>query len=124
MKHEPVTITKVTFGFSEDRVSNQKTFNNLREADIHLIGRNSQARHEDLMGYWKTDFVLHFSNGETYKGRYDIGCDAPTLTDHVTKYLRSVTEREHAARFDRPKYPYRDTGEAEGVLNIILAEVA
>lgn len=114
---EHLTIKSVCFGFSEDLVSNNKTFKNLREADLHLIGRNSQAERENLMGYWKTDFTITFSNDETYKGRYDIGADYPTLSDHVVSYLKQVTDRSVC-----PRYPYRNTEEAQGVINIILSE--
>ena len=123
MKHEPVTIKSVKFGFSEDRQSNQAQFKSLREADSFLVGRNSQARWEELDGYWKTDFTITFSNDETYTGRYDIGGDAPTLTDHVINYLKWLTQRSPNRPLDPPQYPYHDTREAAGILNIVLATV-
>jgi hypothetical protein len=88
---EPLKILKITTGFSEDKMSRHWTFKTLDEADKHFSRANYRAQRENA-GYYKTDFTIHFTNGETYSGRFDIGADAPTLTDHVISFCKYAAE--------------------------------
>lgn len=40
------------------------------------------------LGYYKTDFIVEYEDDVTYSGWYDIGCDAPTLAEHIIQVCR------------------------------------
>lgn len=40
----------------------------------------------DGLGYFKTHFLVTFDDGFEYAGRYDAGCDRPTLAAHIRAF--------------------------------------
>lgn len=42
------------------------------------------------LGYYKTDVIVTYADGETYQARYDIGADSPTLGQHIRDFIASV----------------------------------
>ena len=93
MKQPLPTITSVEFGFSENPKAYNRKFSNLFSADRLLYSLNRDAERENLLGYWKTDFAIKFSDGSLYSGRYDIGADAPNLTQHLINYCSAMARQ-------------------------------
>jgi hypothetical protein len=53
-------------------------------------------KREGRGGYCKTGFLISYTlEGETqtYEGRYDLGCDAPTLAEHIEGAIAHRTKR-------------------------------
>lgn len=44
------------------------------------------------LGYYKTDFTVTYEDGETYRGRYDVGADAPTLGQHIRDFIKTIQD--------------------------------
>lgn len=47
------------------------------------------------LGYYKTDFVITYKDGETYQGRFDIGADAPTLREHILNLISHIKTNKY-----------------------------
>lgn len=71
---------------------------------------NSFLRHESFiadnnkedgkqLGYFKTDFVLTFEDGQTYSGRYDIGSDSPDLSSHIRDFALTYSGQRKPSHF-------------------------
>lgn len=86
-----IAAAKIVIGWSESNyIETGKTFtgaNLWRDASYYL----NQWPEPDL-GYYKTDFAVHFANGHIYQGRYDIGADEPTLGAHILAFIASVVD--------------------------------
>ena len=100
MKHK---IIKVEIGFSESPdIRNNPVFSSMLEANRFFSSHNRQAEQDrdsgKLLGYYKTDFTLVFDDGTQYKGRYDIGSDAPDLTTHIRSFALAYSGRSHPSR--------------------------
>lgn len=74
-----IKAIRVVFTFSESpNIKKGLSFLSLSGANEFIDRQNLLAKtdlphgHKDC--YWKTDFTIFFADGETYKGRYDIGC--------------------------------------------------
>lgn len=68
---EKIKIVKVEIPWGEGSSFKPQTFDSLVKADRFLKDRATEAPgHGQLGGYLKTDFVLHFADGQTYKGTY------------------------------------------------------
>ena len=88
-------VTKVSIGFSESpEIIAPVEFNSLEKANSFL----SKCLTPEI-GYYKTDFTIHFDNGEEYKGRYDIGCDTPTLEEHCFNFSDSMSNGKGFGRY-------------------------
>ena len=77
----------VSFSESPD-FSGLRTFNDFESANLFLreLARNAPGPNE---GYYKTDFMIVFEDGEDYKGRIDLtNFETPDLGDHVRKFVR------------------------------------
>lgn len=88
----PSTGLAIRFGFSESPfVDENKVFRSFVDADRHLKEAETKERAEliaageEWLGYRKTDFEVAI-DGEVYKGRYDIGSDAPTIAEHILAF--------------------------------------
>lgn len=42
------------------------------------------------LGYYKTDVVVTYADGETYSCRFDIGADAPSLGQHIRDFIAAL----------------------------------
>jgi len=73
-----IEIESICFPYSESEDVPCSPFSNWDDAEKAL----SKVAPPDL-GYYKTDFVITYKDGETYQGRFDIGSDAPTLKEHI-----------------------------------------
>lgn len=86
-----IAAAKIVIGWSESPyITEGKTFagdNLWQDAASYL----NQYPEPDL-GYYKTDFTVHFADGETYGGRYDIGADRPTLGEHIRCFIAGVVD--------------------------------
>jgi hypothetical protein len=94
-------IDKIVFTFSEsDMIDDNTEVENLKEAN-KLIRKASYFAPESG-AYNKTDFVIHFANGEMYKGRYDIVYgDIADLKKHVTRNLKYVASGKNPYASDK-----------------------
>lgn len=65
----------------------------------YMLGKIDNIEHPKKIGYFKTDFSIHFStNGkelQIYDGRYDLGDGKIDLLNHINDYIKSVREIEH-----------------------------
>jgi len=80
---EKIKIKSVIFTFSESNQVKCGIEFSLDSANHHLANVAKPS-----LGYYKTDFTITFEDGEEYKGRYDIGSDYPTLSDHVINFCQ------------------------------------
>lgn len=85
---EKIKVTKITFPFSESGVDYlNREFLTWGDAERALASVNPPD-----LGYYKTDFCIEFEDGEIYKGRFDIGSDAPTLKDHILGFAERISK--------------------------------
>ena len=81
-----IPAVKIVIGWSESPyITEGKTFEGeslWQEAASYL-----NKYPEPDLGYYKTDFTIHFADGEEYGGRYDIGSDHPTLGEHIRGFI-------------------------------------
>lgn len=83
---EPIAATKIEFTFSEaPELCVMGPFEG-PECWAHA-NRALRLIPPPTLGYYKTDFVVTWADGNTYEGRYDIGDDAPTLEQHIIDHL-------------------------------------
>jgi hypothetical protein len=88
-ENNDMTITKVEITFSECNELHGKTFPNLAGADAAI----DEVGSPDL-GCWKTDFEVHFSDGEIYRGTYSVGVEHVGLYRHIINHVsRNVTNK-------------------------------
>lgn len=88
-----IRIVKVTTSFSELGEAANRSWGDIQSADaaIRLIER-SVIREKNAgkkFGYYKTDFILHFADGNTYSGRYDIGDGEYGFSNHVRRFAET-----------------------------------
>lgn len=101
MKHK---IASIHFPFSESGNKRlEKTFLIWDEAEKAL----RDVKPPDL-GYYKTDFVITYENGETYSGRFDIGCDSETLRDHILNHVSFVCKNKYGRMTKEQIQDYQD----------------
>lgn len=87
---EQPKIISVKFPFSESpHINDRIEFTSLRSAQEHLRIA-SMLCPKDMLGYYKTDFVIEWSDGDVYKGRIDITCTHYNLKDHVQKLFPEI----------------------------------
>ncbi len=90
-----IKVKQIELGFSESNdVPKGKTFDSFDAVNSFL----SRIKRPEL-GYYKTDFVVTFESGETYKGRYDIGSDNDTLDGHMRDFLNCTALRVRPPHF-------------------------
>lgn len=84
---------KIEIGFSESphiKEGFAPVFDSMAKANQFFFWQNKDAEtakeNGKLLGYYKTDFTIHFADGTKYEGRYDIGADQPDLTSHVKRF--------------------------------------
>jgi hypothetical protein len=92
-------IVKISFPFSEAPDFKPCDFCSLAEANKFL---RSLPRPE--LGYYKTDFILTFEDGETYEGRYDVGDDESTLGDHIVAIAKGLNDPRHCSHDLLPQW--------------------
>lgn len=86
---EKIKIVKVEIPWGEGLPFNPRTFSSLTEADKFLKTRALEAPgHGQLGGYLKTDFVIHFADGETYTGTY-------SLKHHDSRFVNLIGRHVH-----------------------------
>ncbi len=89
----PKTGVGIRFNWSESGyVDGTKVFPTFKKANEHLkaaerlIRLDYESRGAEWNGgYYKTNFTVAI-DGEEYTGRFDIGCDADTLEDHILEF--------------------------------------
>jgi len=93
-------IAQITFPFSESGDSVlEKTFTDWQGAEKAL----ASVKPPDL-GYYKTDFCVEYEGGEKYSGRFDIGCDEPTLEAHIRGHILRVIDKVSIAEEVKKEY--------------------
>jgi hypothetical protein len=86
-----IKVKSIHFPFSEsDNSALEKIYSNWEDAEKAL----ASVIPPDI-GYYKTDFVITYEDGETYQGRFDIGSDADTLADHINDFSKLVINNTH-----------------------------
>lgn len=86
-----IPVDFICFPFSESGDSKlDSIFYSWEEAEKAL----SSVIPPDL-GYYKTDFVITYKDGETYQGRFDIGSDAPTLKEHIFNSISCIKNNKY-----------------------------
>ncbi len=100
MKDPRHTATKVEIPFSESpdlKPGCVPAMQNMREANVVFRWENYKAEQKrtdgKLLGYYKTDFVITFSDGTQYQGRFDLGSDESDLTRHVRRFCEVYSGR-------------------------------
>lgn len=85
------SITEIKINFAESNLE-WGTFQSLLEANIFLARVAEENRGK--MGYAKVDFTATFSDGEQYKGRFDVhGTDKEQETSNgALCFLRSMQD--------------------------------
>lgn len=86
-----MTMIKVTYSES-DHMRNGRVFGGwlaFDEAVSAVIEAEKAEGYVPGHGYFKTKFEIDL-DGETYEGRFDIGCDHPTLFDHVIDHCENA----------------------------------
>lgn len=76
---------------------------NRRAADA----RRARLEEARAGGYDKTKFHVHYADGETYSGRYDIAVnnhDGATLEAHILNHVRFMTGQHQPAHFTAEEY--------------------
>ena len=94
-----IKMISIQFPFSESNLVNtQTTFTSFVAANNHL---NFARIGAPKLGYHKTDFVLTYEDGETYKGRYDIKRnDYISLEEHVQSFCECYGGVKKPKHFD------------------------
>lgn len=84
-----IKVAQITFPFSESGVESlEKAYSNWSAAEVALARIKPPK-----IGYYKTDFRILYEDGEVYKGRYDIGSDAPTLREHILGFVERAKDK-------------------------------
>lgn len=92
-------VTRVAFFASESpNIKGRLEYNSMAEANAFIQGQEAEARWRkgrgEMLGYYKTDFLVTFEDGSHYQGRFDIGSeDGGNLTDHITQFCRCYSGR-------------------------------
>lgn len=83
-----VKLVSIQFPFSESiHIDTSKIYCNFEDANAQLSF--ACRRFRGNCGYDKTDFILTYADGYTYKGRYDI---SPDNTDTLQQHVKSFCE--------------------------------
>ena len=91
---EHLTIVRVEITASESSIRHG-LWPSFAALNQEIRRRDPIVAQDPGRGYDKTWFTLTFSDGQTYEGRYDIGCDTGDLVSHIRSHVKWVKKAFH-----------------------------
>lgn len=86
-----IKIKSIKTGFSELSYAGHRTFSTIEEANL-FFRKACLLCGEESKSYFKTDFIITWEDGETYKGRFDISeNNKKNLSEHVNQFVKSTS---------------------------------